>query len=129
MLEIIHKWGADYLRFDEPLLLTATTLTSPHGINLQPGQIITQIGHKRRSSFKLLPGHIMTYEGLLYLDQLCYAIFHCPAHNRPQMALFGPQVQYRYAFVCVFVEKNFQCFLTGPGGPKGMSDIQLDYLA
>ncbi len=128
MVAIVHQWGADYLQFDEPILLDKKTLTSPQGIILQPGQTIKQIGSKRRSCFQLLPGFTMTYEGVIHLDKLCYAIFHCPAHDDPQLSLFAG-TQYRYAFTCVFVKDKFQCFLAGRGGHKGMSDIQLDFLA
>jgi hypothetical protein len=71
----------------------------------------------------------MIYEGLLYHDELCYAIFHCLAHDNPQLSLFGTGYQYRYAFACVFVGEQFHCFLVGRGGPAGMRDIQMDFLA
>jgi len=129
MIDILHKWGADYLAFDEPINLDPVALCSPLNITIQPGQVVTQIGKKRRSSFELLPGFSMIYEGLLTLDRIRYAIFHCPAHDQKQLALFEPSIQYRYAFACVFVTGRFQCFLSGPGGPAGMRDIQLDYVA
>jgi hypothetical protein len=96
---------------------------------LQPGQWVTKIGSKRRSSFALKAGISMNYQGLLKLGSITYAIFHCPQHDDPQGELFGQQKQYRYAFACVFVNGQFQCFLRGPGGPDGMADLQLDYLA
>jgi hypothetical protein len=129
MINIAHRWGADYLLFDEPIQLQETTIISPQGICLQPGQTLSQIGRKRRSSFSLMPGLTMTYQGLLYLDESCYAIFYCPAHEPKQISLFDNTIRYRYAFTCVFVEHQFQCFLIGPGGPKGMYDIQLDFVA
>lgn len=129
MITIIHQWGADYLVFDEPLNPDKKTLISPQGIKLQPDQEVKQIGRKRRSSFQLLPGFTMIYKGLLHLDNLCYAIFHCPAHDDPQLSLFGTGIQYRYAFACVFLDGQFQCFLMGRGGPYGLRDIQMDYLA
>ena len=127
MITITHKWGADYLVFDEPIKPEPVTLTSPSGLSLVPGQQVQQIGHKHRSCFELLPGISMTYEGLLKLDQLTYAIFHCPQHDPQELQLFG-QKQYRYAFTCVFVQGQFSCFLVGRGGTHGLADIQLDYI-
>lgn len=129
MIAIIHQWGADYLVFDEPVAPEHKVLTSPQGITLAPGQTIKQLGKKRRSSFSLIGPHTMIYEGLLQLDSLMYALFYCKSHDDPQLDLFGTNKQYRYAFACVFVEDKFQCFLVGHGGPKGLRDIQLDYIA
>lgn len=128
MKEIVNKWGVDYLRFDEQLRLSPTILTSPFNVTIKPGQSIRKIGRKNRSCFELLPGHLMTYEGLLKLDGSTYAIFHCPAHDQKQLSLFGNGIQSRYAFACVFVEGHFQCFLVGKGGPAGMRDIQMDFI-
>lgn len=129
MIEIVNKWGADYLRFDEPLKLSAKTLTSPFRISIKPGQTVTKIGRKNRSSFELLPGKTMTYEGLLKYKGGTYAVFHCPSHDQKQLDLFGAGIQYRYVFACVFTDRQFQCFLVGRGGPAGMRDIQLDFIA
>ncbi|CAN5754397.1 hypothetical protein BH10BAC3_BH10BAC3_12130 [soil metagenome] len=129
MILIIHQWGADYLVYDEPVAPEPKIINSPQGITLAPGRTIKQIGKKRRSCFSLIEPYTMTYEGLLHLNNLCYAVFHCSAHDEPQLDLFGTNRQYRYAFACVFVKEKFQCFLVGPGGSRGLSDIQLDFLA
>jgi hypothetical protein len=129
MITIINKWAAEYLVFDEPIHPNPVPLTSPHGITLQPGQQITQIGKERRTAFMLIPGHFMIYEGLLKVNGIVYAIFHNPRHDEPQMQLFGSEKQYRYALACVFVTKAFQCFLIGDGRRLAMRDVQLDYLA
>lgn len=129
MIYIQHKWGADYLVFDEPIQLDPKPITSPQGISIVPGQNVSQIGRKRRSSFEMKPGLYMTYEGQLKLNGFIYAIFNCPQHATPQLQLFGQEKQYRYAFTCVFVHGKFNCFLVGRGGTYGLADIQLDYIA
>lgn len=126
MITIQHQWGADYLAFNEPIHLHPTTIFSPQGVTLAPGQRVSKMGSKRRSSFELLPGKFMTYEGLLWMGDTCYAIFHCPDHDDPQLTLFTNTTQYRYAFTCVFVKGQVNCFLVGPGGTKGVYDIVLD---
>lgn len=128
MLEIINKWGADYLVTDTPIHPLPQPITSVHHITLQPGQWITRIGRIRRTSFMLIPGHRMQYQGLLELQGHTYAIFHNPAHDKPQMSLFGEGRQYRYAMTCVFTDGLLSCFLIGRGGPHGMRDLQLDFL-
>lgn len=129
MITIINKWAAEYLVYDEPIQPQPVTLTSPHGITLQPGQRITQIGKERRTAFMLIPGHFMIYEGLLKVNRIVYAIFHNPRHDDPQMKMFGSEKNYRYALGCVFVKGAFQCFVIGDGRKGALRDVQLDYLA
>ena len=129
MKQIVHKWGADYLVTDEPVNPAPVTLTSPEGITLEPGRQVKQIGNRRRNIFELKAPHYMIYEGVMRVDGLDYAIFHCPAHDATQLDIFASPIRYRYAFTIVWVNKQFNCFLVGPGGPHGCRDLRLDYLA
>ncbi|BAV04422.1 hypothetical protein SAMN05421788_110157 [Filimonas lacunae] len=123
---IITHLGACYLVCTELPVFIPQPITSTQGITILPGEKVTNIGSRKRTSFSLCPGLYMAYEGLFYLDTLCYAIFNCPQHNQGQRSLFEQKI-YRYAFHVVFDEQTrVACFLVGAGGPKGMRDIILD---
>lgn len=123
MITIQNKYRADYLVTDEPIKLTAMTLISRQGISLEPGMKISRIGKANRTSFEMMEGMYMIYEGILKWEGLTYAIFNCPEHNLPNAPF-----QYRYAFTCCVsdFDGKLLCFLIGEGGPKGCRDVILD---
>ena len=109
MITIVEKWGAMYLCFDQKIKITPTLLTTTEGITIEPGEKVTKIGKKKRTSFDLQDGVYMEYEGIYKEGNVRYAVFNCPDHEaKPnvQLELFSSskkkEVQYRYVFSCVF---------------------------
>ena len=59
MISIVEKWGAMYLCFDQKIKITPTLLTTTEGITIEPGEKVTKIGKKKRTSFDLQDGVYM----------------------------------------------------------------------
>lgn len=118
MITIVEKWGAMYLCFDQKIKITPTKLTTTEGITIVPGEKVTKIGRKKRTTFELQDGVYMEYEGIYKEGNVRYAVFNCPDHQaKPnvQLELFSSsrkkEVQYRYVFSCVFIGRKLNKFL------------------
>lgn len=104
MTEVVYKWGAMYLVSDQPVKTDPVIIKSIQGLTLEPGESISRIGSKPRVRFELKDGNKMTYEGLVVVQGIQYAVFSVPGFD-------DQKLNYRYAFATVFVKEVFHCFL------------------
>lgn len=118
MISIVEKWGAMYLCYDQKIKISKEDLITKNLIKISPGDKITKIGEKKRTSFILYDGVFMIYEGIYKEGKTKYAVFNCPDHEQKpnvQLDLFSKpkahNINYRYVFSCVFVKDRLSALL------------------
>ena len=129
MIEIIPKWGAMYLKYDEPINIKPKKLVSVQNVRLIPGQELRKIGAKKRTSFEVNEGFKLIYEGVLSHEKNLYAVFNCTGFDvsQRQLELFSSPVNYRYVFNIVPALGNkVSCFLIFTQNWLGCRDVVLD---
>lgn len=116
MMEVEYKWGANYLVSDDDTCAEPKRLCTEKD-TINPGDKITGFGSKRRTEFTLKKGCFMTYEGIVNVSGLDYAVFKCSEWD------LVDDKQYRYAFNPVMQNGILTAFLQG--SENGMRDIDV----
>lgn len=121
-IEFMSTNGANYLAASDPLIIEAETLTNTKGLQLVPGDVITQIGDNKRGMVTWPASSKITYLGTYMHDDVKHAIF-APANN----AIHNGRYFY-YAYTVVLIDGKLKCLLVFTPQGNGCYDIETNYI-
>lgn len=121
-IEFMSTNGANYLAASEPLTIDAETLTNTKGLQLVPGDVITQIGDNKRGMITWPETSQITYLGTYEHDDVEHAIF--APKNNPKFK----NRYYYYAYTMVLLNDRLKCLLVFTPQGNGCYDIETNYI-